>query len=166
MHFSCSSSSSYKPTRVYNLKWSEVKTSTPQPQINSNSTTESTLEISIPEPEKTPVLPIFDFKEGTKSPWKFTREAPRLSFDSRAVVDVKGTMTIHPKEEEKWQCFRSKHKNRTSQKNNKTKEICIWLCWFFPWSECFGVSSVYRESIKFLILRRYFEIDYVLFSTV
>jgi hypothetical protein len=98
-----------------------VKTSTPQPLINGNSTTESTLEITIPQPEKTLVLSVFDFKEGTKSPWKFTREAPRLSFDSRAVIDAKGTMTIHPKEEEKRQCFRSTHKNRTSQRNNKTK---------------------------------------------
>jgi len=40
------------------------------------------------------VLLVFDFKEGTKSPWKFTKEDPRLSLDSKAVVDAKGTMTI------------------------------------------------------------------------
>ena len=72
-----------------------------EPETNGNSPAESTPETSTPQPEKTPVLPVFDFKEGTKSPWKFTREAPRLSLDSRAIVDAKGTMTIHPKEEEK-----------------------------------------------------------------
>lgn len=72
-----------------------------EPETNGNSPAESTPETSTPQPEKTPVLPVFDFKEGTKSPWKFTREVPRLSLDSRAVIDTKGTMTIHPKEEEK-----------------------------------------------------------------
>lgn len=40
-------------------------------------------------------LPVFEFKEGTRSSWKFAREAPRLSLDSRAVVDAKGT--LHPR---------------------------------------------------------------------
>ncbi|KAE8676207.1 hypothetical protein F3Y22_tig00111621pilonHSYRG00310 [Hibiscus syriacus] len=38
-------------------------------------------------------LPIFEFKEGSaRSPWKFSKEAPRLSLDSRAVVDAKGSL--------------------------------------------------------------------------
>ncbi|GMH25781.1 hypothetical protein Nepgr_027624 [Nepenthes gracilis] len=41
-------------------------------------------------------VPSFELKEGVKSPWKFTREAPRLSLDSRAVVDAKGS--LHPRE--------------------------------------------------------------------
>ncbi|XWS46897.1 hypothetical protein CRYUN_Cryun14cG0107400 [Craigia yunnanensis] len=43
---------------------------------------------------KTPFpLPIFEFKEGSaRSPWKFSKEAPRLSLDSRAVVDAKGSL--------------------------------------------------------------------------
>ncbi|KAI9080236.1 hypothetical protein K1719_037630 [Acacia pycnantha] len=53
-----------------------------------------------PAPESqtsTPLpLPVFQFKEGTRSSWKFAREAPRLSLDSRAVVDTKGT--LHPRE--------------------------------------------------------------------
>ncbi|XP_072990694.1 uncharacterized protein [Typha latifolia] len=36
-------------------------------------------------------LPVFDFKDGTRTPWKF-RESPRLSLDSRAVVDAKGKL--------------------------------------------------------------------------
>ncbi|XVE77837.1 hypothetical protein DITRI_Ditri13aG0095100 [Diplodiscus trichospermus] len=43
---------------------------------------------------KTPIpLPIFEFKEGSaRSPWRFSKEAPRLSLDSRAVVDAKGSL--------------------------------------------------------------------------
>lgn len=37
-------------------------------------------------------FPIFEFKEGTRSPWKFSKEAPRLSLDSRAVTDAKGSL--------------------------------------------------------------------------
>ncbi|GAV79012.1 DUF4378 domain-containing protein/VARLMGL domain-containing protein [Cephalotus follicularis] len=37
-------------------------------------------------------LPVFEFKEGTRSAWKFSKEAPRLSLDSRAVVDAKGSL--------------------------------------------------------------------------
>lgn len=46
--------------------------------------------------EAKPVLPVLEFKEGTRSSWKFSREAPRLSLDSRAVVDAKGS--LHPRE--------------------------------------------------------------------
>ncbi|XP_012490627.1 protein LONGIFOLIA 2 [Gossypium raimondii] len=38
-------------------------------------------------------LPVFEYKEGSaRSPWKFSKEAPRLSLDSRAVVDAKGSL--------------------------------------------------------------------------
>lgn len=37
-------------------------------------------------------LPVLEFKEGTRSSWKFCKEAPRLSLDSRAVVDAKGSL--------------------------------------------------------------------------
>lgn len=36
-------------------------------------------------------LPVLEFKEG-RSSWKFCKEAPRLSLDSRAVVDAKGSL--------------------------------------------------------------------------
>lgn len=40
-----------------------------------------------------PTLPVLEFKEGTpRSSWKFSREAPRLSLDSRATVDAKGSL--------------------------------------------------------------------------
>ncbi|XP_014514778.1 protein LONGIFOLIA 1 [Vigna radiata var. radiata] len=45
-----------------------------------------------------PALPVLEFKEGTRSSWKFSREAPRLSLDSRAVVDAKGTLHLHTRE--------------------------------------------------------------------
>ncbi len=44
-------------------------------------------------PRKSPLpFPVFELKEGTRSSWKFSREAPRLSLDSRAVVDAKGSL--------------------------------------------------------------------------
>ncbi|KAL4309106.1 hypothetical protein GQ457_01G052910 [Hibiscus cannabinus] len=37
--------------------------------------------------------PIFEFNEiSSRSPWKFSKEAPRLSLDSRAVVDATGSL--------------------------------------------------------------------------
>lgn len=59
----------------------------------------ATPELRSPEvmPPKSPLpLPIFEFKEGTRTSWKFGKEAPRLSLDSRATVDAKGS--LHPKE--------------------------------------------------------------------
>ncbi|GMP90828.1 hypothetical protein CsSME_00041792 [Camellia sinensis var. sinensis] len=41
-------------------------------------------------------LPLFEFKEGNRSSWKFCKETPRLSLDSRAIVDAKGS--LYPKE--------------------------------------------------------------------
>lgn len=45
-------------------------------------------------PPKSPLpLPIFELKEGTmKTSWKFCKEMPRLSLDSRATVDSKGSL--------------------------------------------------------------------------
>ncbi|XP_057965885.1 protein LONGIFOLIA 1 isoform X2 [Malania oleifera] len=40
-------------------------------------------------------LSVFEFKEGTRSAWKF-KEAPRLSLDSRATVDARGS--LHPRQ--------------------------------------------------------------------
>ncbi|XP_037491996.1 protein LONGIFOLIA 1 isoform X3 [Jatropha curcas] len=57
-------------------------------------------ELRTPAPEsqaKLPLpLPVFELKEGTKSSWKFCKEAPRLSLDSRATFDAKGS--LKPKE--------------------------------------------------------------------
>ncbi|KAA0057409.1 protein LONGIFOLIA 1 [Cucumis melo var. makuwa] len=48
------------------------------------------------KPKQTLPLPVFEYKEGNRSLWKFSREAPRLSLDSRAIVDGKGS--IYPRE--------------------------------------------------------------------
>lgn len=51
------------------------------------------LEIPAENQKKSPPpLAVFDFKDSTSSSWKFSREAPRLSLDSRATVDAKGSL--------------------------------------------------------------------------
>ncbi|XP_010279298.1 PREDICTED: protein LONGIFOLIA 1-like [Nelumbo nucifera] len=73
----------------------------PSPENVKHSTPEirnPVPEIATPveTPVKTPLpLPVFDFKEGLRSSWKF-KEAPRLSLDSRATVDGKGK--LYPRE--------------------------------------------------------------------
>ncbi|KAK4764045.1 hypothetical protein SAY87_013483 [Trapa incisa] len=41
-------------------------------------------------------FPLFEIKEGTRSTWRFSKEAPRLSLDSRAATDAKGG--LYPRE--------------------------------------------------------------------
>ncbi|KAL5059620.1 hypothetical protein RYX36_031224 [Vicia faba] len=72
------------------------KPTEPETPAESTPETETTTQ---PEKPTLQILPVFDFKEGTRSSWKLAREAPRLSLDSRAVMDAKGT--IHPKDDEK-----------------------------------------------------------------
>ncbi|XP_022728174.1 protein LONGIFOLIA 1-like [Durio zibethinus] len=71
------------------------------PDQSKRSPVTSELRTPAPEPStptenqnKTPLpLPIFDFKEGSaRSPWKFSKEAPRLSLDSRAILDAQGRL--------------------------------------------------------------------------
>nr|DAD39629.1 TPA_asm: hypothetical protein HUJ06_013952 [Nelumbo nucifera] len=65
-----------------NVKHSTPKIRSPVPEIST--------------PVKTPLpLPVFNFKEGLQSSWKF-KEAPRLSLDSRATIDGKGN--LYPRE--------------------------------------------------------------------
>ncbi|XP_007050453.2 PREDICTED: protein LONGIFOLIA 1 [Theobroma cacao] len=75
--------------------------SAPSPDRSKQSPVISELRSPAPEPStptgnqnKTPLpFPMFEFKEGSaRSPWKFSKEAPRLSLDSRAVVDAKGSL--------------------------------------------------------------------------
>ncbi|XWS36353.1 hypothetical protein CRYUN_Cryun20dG0077900 [Craigia yunnanensis] len=75
--------------------------SVPSPHRSKQSTVTPELRSPAPDPStptgnqnKTPLpLPVFEFKEGSaRSPWKFSKEAPRLSLDSRAVVDAKGSL--------------------------------------------------------------------------
>ncbi|XVE73037.1 hypothetical protein DITRI_Ditri11bG0085900 [Diplodiscus trichospermus] len=72
----------------------------PSPDRSKQSPVISELRSPAPEPStptgnqnKTLPLPVFEFKEGSaRSPRKFSKEAPRLSLDSRAVVDAKGSL--------------------------------------------------------------------------
>ncbi|XP_057423870.1 protein LONGIFOLIA 1-like [Lotus japonicus] len=59
-----------------------------------------------------PALPVLEFKEGTRSSWKFSREAPRLSLDSRAVVDAKGS--LHPRTDTTAAAVEDKQRRSTS----------------------------------------------------
>ncbi|XP_062085155.1 protein LONGIFOLIA 1 [Humulus lupulus] len=79
--------------------------STPSPDRSKPTTVVTELPSPAPEnsppfkenPPKSPLpLPAFEFKEGTRTAWKFSREAPRLSLDSRATVDAKGS--LYPRE--------------------------------------------------------------------
>ncbi|KAL8548146.1 hypothetical protein ACS0TY_007457 [Phlomoides rotata] len=69
-----------------------VKPKQPFPERSNQS---PAAEIQSPElPPKSPLrLPIF---EGTARSWKFSKETPRLSLDSRATTDAKGG--LHPKD--------------------------------------------------------------------
>ncbi|XP_030501543.2 protein LONGIFOLIA 1 [Cannabis sativa] len=78
--------------------------STPSPDRSKPVSVATELPFPVPEnsppketPPKSPLpLPVFEFKEGTRTAWKFSREAPRLSLDSRATVDAKGS--LYPRE--------------------------------------------------------------------
>ncbi|KAM3360742.1 protein LONGIFOLIA 1 [Capsicum galapagoense] len=57
------------------------------------SSVEPAVSVPVETPPKSPLpRPIFEVKEGMRSSWKFSKEVPRLSLDSRAVVDAKGTL--------------------------------------------------------------------------
>ncbi|MED6106777.1 hypothetical protein PIB30_007807 [Stylosanthes scabra] len=92
--------------RIYSAKTFPPESDTsPEPENNNAlSDVESIHAPSTPEratqpptPEATTPTPVpLPAFEGTRSPWKFSREAPRLSLDSRAVVDAKGA--LHPRQ--------------------------------------------------------------------
>ncbi|XP_020549830.1 protein LONGIFOLIA 1 [Sesamum indicum] len=82
-----------KPKQSYSAAPSPESTKQPQTAELRSPVAEAVAEL----PPKSPLpLPIFELKEGTKSSWKFCKEAPRLSLDSRATTDAKGG--LHPKE--------------------------------------------------------------------
>ncbi|XP_021764332.1 protein LONGIFOLIA 1-like [Chenopodium quinoa] len=47
-------------------------------------------DVKLPAPESVPATPNSTTESVKSSPWKFNREAPRLSLDSRAITDAKG----------------------------------------------------------------------------
>ncbi|KAM2305891.1 hypothetical protein ACFXTH_025398 [Malus domestica] len=63
----------------------------PSPMTNLRPPSLKTRAPSSSEPyPKSPIpLSVFEFKEGTRLSWKFSREVPRLSLNSRATVDAK-----------------------------------------------------------------------------
>lgn len=69
-------------------------------QQREKSTTVTEHRSPLPEndfqPKSALALQAFEFKEGTKYSWKFAREVPRLSLDSRAITDANGS--FHPRE--------------------------------------------------------------------
>ncbi|TKY52677.1 LONGIFOLIA protein [Spatholobus suberectus] len=83
--------------RIYSPK--RLPPASPEPEKPTASPVrevQSEDKASVPIP--IPALPALEFKEGTRSSWKFSREAPRLSLDSRAVVDAKGSLHLQPRE--------------------------------------------------------------------
>lgn len=78
------------PDRPWPSPLKEIRsTATPEPGTPAEATT--------PAAARSPLaFPAFEFKEGTRSPWKFSKEAPRLSLDSRATTDAKGS--LYPRE--------------------------------------------------------------------
>ncbi|GMH02386.1 hypothetical protein Nepgr_004225 [Nepenthes gracilis] len=78
-----------------------TKTKSPSSPLLSKPMPPPSPEVSSPRPSENPAKSLlavssFEFRESVKSPWKFSREAPRLSLDSRAVLDAKGS--LHPRE--------------------------------------------------------------------
>lgn len=62
----------------------------PAPELRS-PVPEPATPVETPSKHSLP-LPVFEFKEGTRSSWKFSKEAPRLSLDSRAIFDARGSL--------------------------------------------------------------------------
>lgn len=69
------------PERLKQSQLPEVRTPAPETATPAETPTKS------PRP-----FPIFEMKEATRTSWKFCKDAPRLSLDSRAVVDAKGSL--------------------------------------------------------------------------
>ncbi|KAL7126663.1 hypothetical protein ABFS83_14G202400 [Erythranthe nasuta] len=89
------------PPPLVDTTTSESEKSAPQsPPTDSHKPLQKSKQTPAAElpPAKPPLpLPIFELKPGTKSSsWKFSKEAPRLSLDSRATTDAKGG--LHPKQ--------------------------------------------------------------------
>jgi hypothetical protein len=69
------------PERLKQSQLPEVRTPAPGTVTPADTPTKSSLP-----------FPIFEMKEATRTSWKFCKDAPRLSLDSRAVVDAKGSL--------------------------------------------------------------------------
>ncbi|KAL6505173.1 hypothetical protein OROGR_024990 [Orobanche gracilis] len=72
------------------------KSAPPSPVIPENPKRSPAVALANLPPKSPLRFPVLESKEGTRSPWKFGRETPRLSLDSRATTDAKGG--LHPKQ--------------------------------------------------------------------
>ncbi|KAL3655211.1 hypothetical protein CASFOL_000997 [Castilleja foliolosa] len=76
------------PVTRYDVGTGEV--SSPIPAIFEIPKQSPSDELRSPPPHKSPLLSVLEFNKGTRSPWKFGKDTPRLSLDSRATTDAKG----------------------------------------------------------------------------
>ncbi|KAL6500536.1 hypothetical protein OROHE_025902 [Orobanche hederae] len=72
------------------------KSAPPSPVIPENPKRSPAAALANLAPKSPLRFQVLESKEGTRSPWKFGRETPRLSLDSRATTDAKGG--LHPKQ--------------------------------------------------------------------
>ncbi|GMI98744.1 hypothetical protein HRI_003543700 [Hibiscus trionum] len=104
-----SSSDCFKQSPVI----SELRSPLPEPSTPSGNQNKASLP-----------LPVFEFKEGSaRSPWKLSKEAPRLSLDSRAVVDAKGI--LKPREIRTNQCKISSEENGVDDNDKQRRSPSV-----------------------------------------
>ncbi|CAK7346503.1 unnamed protein product [Dovyalis caffra] len=80
-----------KPQQTRSMPSPDRFKQSPVMELRSPATPQSPLPVEI-QPKSPLPLPVLELKEGTKSSWKFCKEAPRLSLDSRATFDAKGSL--------------------------------------------------------------------------
>ncbi|KAL5712477.1 hypothetical protein ACHQM5_014646 [Ranunculus cassubicifolius] len=101
MDYSCSQSECSLGSPAFsgelqaNQKKETVQKPTPPVRSSASPSPSPAPEYTEAPTKKSLPLPVFECKEGSRSSWKF-KEAPRLSLDSRATVDAKGS--FYPKE--------------------------------------------------------------------
>ncbi|TYG62718.1 hypothetical protein ES288_D07G254300v1 [Gossypium darwinii] len=112
---------------------SELRSPAPEPSTPTESQNKTSL-----------LLPIFESKEGgARSPWKLSKDAPRLSLDSRAIADATGS--LKPWEIRTNQCKSNSEENGADD-NNKQRKCFFDSADFFP--EPKQTDSIYGEIEK------------------
>lgn len=80
-----------KPQQTRSMPSPDRFKQSPVTELSSPAAPQSLLSVEI-QSKSPPLLPVLELKQGTKSSWKFCKEAPRLSLDSRATFDAKGSL--------------------------------------------------------------------------
>ncbi|XP_034931032.1 protein LONGIFOLIA 2 isoform X1 [Populus alba] len=80
-----------KPEQTRSMPSPDRFKQSPVTELSSPAAPQSLLSVEI-QSKSPPLLPVLELKQGTKSSWKFCKEAPRLSLDSRATFDAKGSL--------------------------------------------------------------------------